>query len=130
MCEAPRPFTLPSIPENVRIFVGFTIFRVSWRNVSCLFSYLQRNLTEYYNAVDIRNMMVIFASMLYERRIIFTSKKLSRLSACVQSANALLYPMNWQHIFIPVLPRSLIEYLLAPMPYLIGLPHSLLEVKF
>ncbi|XP_065211739.1 DENN domain-containing protein 1B-like [Planococcus citri] len=106
ICEAPRPFTLPSIPEN-------------------------RNLTEYYNAVDIRNMMVIFASMLCERRIIFTSKKLSRLSACVQSANALLYPMNWQHIFIPVLPKSLIEYLLAPMPYLIGLPHSLLQhVRF
>lgn len=74
-------------------------------------------------------MMVIFASMLYERRIIFTSKKLSRLSACVQSANALLYPMSWQHIFIPVLPQSLIDYLLAPMPYLIGLPHSLVQVR-
>ncbi|XKL60307.1 hypothetical protein PGB90_001323 [Kerria lacca] len=102
VCEAPSQFKLPSIPEN-------------------------RNLTEYYNAVDNHNMMIIFASMLYERRIIFTSKKLSRLSACVQSANALLYPMSWQHIFIPVLPQSLIDYLLAPMPYLIGLPHSLIK---
>lgn len=67
--------------------------------------------------------------MLFERRIIFTSKKLYRLSACVQSANAVLYPMNWQHIFIPVLPQSLIDYLLAPMPYLIGLPHSLFQVN-
>lgn len=66
--------------------------------------------------------------MLFERRIIFTSKKLYRLSACVQSANAILYPMNWQHIFIPVLPQSLIDYLLAPMPYLIGLPYSLFQV--
>lgn len=73
-------------------------------------------------------MIIIFASMLFERRIIFTSKKLYRLSACVQSANAVLYPMNWQHIFIPVLPQSLIDYLLAPMPYLIGLPHSLFQV--
>jgi hypothetical protein len=82
----------------------------------------QRNLTEYYNAVDGHNMMVIFASMLYERRIIFTSKKLYRLSACVQSANSIIYPMNWQHIFIPVLPMALMDYLLAPMPYLIGVP--------
>lgn len=74
-------------------------------------------------------MMIVFASMLYERRIIFTSKRLSRLSACVQSANAIIYPMNWQHIFIPVLPLALMDYLLAPMPYLIGVPESILEVR-
>jgi DENN domain-containing protein 1 len=89
---------------------------------------LQRNLTEYYSAVDAQNMMIIFASMLYERRIIFTSKRLSRLSACVQAANAVLYPMNWQHIFIPVLPVALVDYLLAPMPFLIGVPTPVLQV--
>ena len=73
-------------------------------------------------------MMIIFASMLYERRIIFTSKRLSRLSACVQAANAVLYPMNWQHIFIPVLPVALVDYLLAPMPFLIGVPTPVLQV--
>ncbi|XP_067003049.1 DENN domain-containing protein 1A isoform X3 [Anabrus simplex] len=102
VCQCPNQFQLPSIPEN-------------------------RNLTEYYSAVDVQNMMTVFASMLYERRIIFTSKKLSRLSACVQSANAIIYPMNWQHIFIPVLPIALIDYLLAPMPYLIGVPEPVLQ---
>ncbi|XP_063910871.1 DENN domain-containing protein 1B isoform X2 [Zophobas morio] len=100
--EVPKPFQLPSIPEN-------------------------RNLTEYYNAVDSHNMMIIFASMLYERRIIFTSKKLTRLSACVQSANDVIYPMIWQHIFIPVLPMALIDYLLAPMPFLIGVPDEVMK---
>jgi len=93
-----------------------------------LFFFFQRNLTEYYNAVDAHNMMIIFASMLYERRIIFTSKKLYRLSACVQSANSVIYPMNWQHIFIPVLPMALMDYLLAPMPYLIGVPEVVYQV--
>uniref|UniRef100_A0A1Y1L742 UDENN domain-containing protein n=3 Tax=Photinus pyralis TaxID=7054 RepID=A0A1Y1L742_PHOPY len=100
--ERPKQFQLPSIPEN-------------------------RNLTEYYNAVDANNMMLIFASMLYERRIIFTSKKLTRLSASVQSANDIIYPMLWQHIFIPVLPMALIDYLLAPMPFLIGVPDEVLK---
>ncbi|XP_072766249.1 uncharacterized protein [Anoplolepis gracilipes] len=72
-------------------------------------------------------MMIIFASMLYERRIIFISKRLSRLSACVQACNALIYPMIWQHIYIPVLPLSLIDYLLAPMPFLIGVPTLTLQ---
>ncbi|PRD27057.1 UNVERIFIED_CONTAM: DENN domain-containing protein 1A [Trichonephila clavipes] len=82
----PNHLKLPSIPEN-------------------------RNLTEYFNAIDAQNMMIIFSSMLHERRILVTSKKLSRLSACVQAANSLIYPMHWQHIFIPVLPKHLIDYL-------------------
>lgn len=102
VCQSPKQFQLPSIPEN-------------------------RNLTEYYSAVDSHNMMMIFASMLYERRIIFISKRLSRLSACVQACNALIYPMIWQHIYIPVLPLSLIDYLLAPMPFLIGVPTLTLQ---
>ncbi|XP_046412228.1 DENN domain-containing protein 1A isoform X2 [Neodiprion fabricii] len=102
VCQSPKQFQLPSIPEN-------------------------RNLTEYYSAIDSHNMMMVFASMLYERRIIFTSKRLSRLSACVQACNALIYPMIWQHIYIPVLPLALMDYLLAPMPFLIGVPAPILE---
>ena len=98
----PSTFHLPSIPEN-------------------------RNLTEYFNAVDAHSMLVVFASMLYERRILVTSKKLSRLSACVQAANSLIYPMFWQHIFIPVLPAQLMDYLSAPMPFLIGVPDPLMK---
>lgn len=71
-------------------------------------------------------MIAIFAAMLAERRIIFTSKNLDRLSACVQAANSFLYPMVWQHIFIPILPMKLREYLQAPMPFLIGAPKSVL----
>ncbi len=88
-----------------------------------------RNLTEYFNAIDATNMIVIFANMLNERRIIMTSKKLSRLSACVQAANSLIYPMHWQHIFIPVLPHHLLDYLSAPMPFLIGVPNVIMNVS-
>lgn len=42
--------------------------------------YLQRNLTEYFVAVDINNMLQLYASMLHERRIIITSSKLSTVS--------------------------------------------------
>lgn len=84
-----------------------------------------RNLTEYYNAVREENMLAIFASLLCERRIILTSSKLGKLSACVLAASGLLYPMHWQHIFIPVLPDHLVHILHAPMPYLIGVPSSI-----
>uniref|UniRef100_A0A8C8A9Y6 DENN domain containing 1A n=1 Tax=Otus sunia TaxID=257818 RepID=A0A8C8A9Y6_9STRI len=48
---------LPSIPEN-------------------------RNLTEYFVAVDVNNMLHLYASMLYERRILICCSKLSTLTAC------------------------------------------------
>ncbi|XP_075689496.1 DENN domain-containing protein 1B isoform X4 [Rhinoderma darwinii] len=86
-----------------------------------------RNLTEYFVAVDVNNMLQIYASMLHERRIIFTSRKLSTLTACVHASASLLYPMYWQHIYIPVLPPHLLDYCCAPMPYLIGVHLSLIE---
>ncbi|XP_039618640.1 DENN domain-containing protein 1A isoform X2 [Polypterus senegalus] len=93
---------LPSIPEN-------------------------RNLTEYFVAVDVNNMLHLYASMLYERRILICCSKLSTLTACVHGSAAMLYPMYWQHVYIPVLPQHLIDYCCAPMPYLIGVHSSLME---
>uniref|UniRef100_A0A669B8S4 DENN domain containing 1B n=1 Tax=Oreochromis niloticus TaxID=8128 RepID=A0A669B8S4_ORENI len=107
----PKPFT----PVNLSV-------------VGVLYSPLsERNLTEYFVAVDINNMLQLYASMLHERRIIITSSKLSTLTACVHGAAALLFPMYWQHIFIPVLPPHLLDYCCAPMPYFVGVHLSLLE---
>ncbi|KAB0376964.1 hypothetical protein FD755_011408 [Muntiacus reevesi] len=52
---------------------------------------------------------------------------LVQLTACLHGSVALLYPMYWQHIYIPVLPPHLLDYCCAPMPYLIGIHSSLLE---
>ncbi|XP_031694873.1 DENN domain-containing protein 1A-like isoform X2 [Anarrhichthys ocellatus] len=49
------------------------------------------------------------------------------LTACVHGSTAMLYPMHWQHVYIPVLPQHLLEYCCAPMPYLIGVHSSLME---
>uniref|UniRef100_G3Q2U6 DENN domain containing 1A n=1 Tax=Gasterosteus aculeatus aculeatus TaxID=481459 RepID=G3Q2U6_GASAC len=93
---------LPSIPEN-------------------------RNLTEYFVAVDVNNMLHLYASMLYERRVLICCSKLSTLTACVHGSTAMLYPMHWQHVYIPVLPQHLLDYCCAPMPFLIGVHSSLME---
>ncbi|XP_049278351.1 DENN domain-containing protein 1C-like isoform X4 [Anopheles funestus] len=100
--QRPQQFQLPSIPEN-------------------------HNLNQYYNFVEPKFMIGIFAAMLAERRIIFVSRRLDILSSCVQAANAFLYPMVWQHIFIPVLPMKMKEILDAPMPFLIGVPEAVYE---
>uniref|UniRef100_A0A8C4H847 DENN/MADD domain containing 1B n=1 Tax=Dicentrarchus labrax TaxID=13489 RepID=A0A8C4H847_DICLA len=113
----PKPFT----PVNLSVVVCYV---PAYPSVPV---YLQRNLTEYFVAVDVNNMLQLYASMLHERRIIITSSKLSTLTACVHGAAALLFPMYWQHIFIPVLPPHLLDYCCAPMPYFVGVHLSLLE---
>uniref|UniRef100_A0A8C9WYC0 DENN domain containing 1C n=1 Tax=Sander lucioperca TaxID=283035 RepID=A0A8C9WYC0_SANLU len=102
LCSSINPRSLPSIPEN-------------------------RNLTELIVAVDVGNLLQLYASMLFERRILIFASKLSTLTSCVHALSAVLYPMYWQHIFIPVLPPHLLDYCCAPMPYLIGVHTSLSE---
>ena len=34
-------------------------------------------------------------------------------------------PFSWHHIFIPIVPASLLSYVAAPMPFLVGIKRSL-----
>lgn len=88
-----RPMSrlLPSIPEN-------------------------HNLNLFFNYIEPKTMVEIFAALLAERRIVFVSSNLDKLSSCLQASCSLLFPMIWQHIFIPILPMKLKDYLSAPMP--------------
>ena len=63
----------------------------------------------------------MFSSLLMERRVILSAQRLSTLSSCCHSLLALLYPFEWQHTFIPVLPSSLIDFCCSPMPFIIGI---------
>lgn len=88
-----RPISrqLPSIPEN-------------------------HNLNLFFNYIEPKTMVEIFAALLAERRIVFVSCNLDKLSSCLQASCSLLFPMIWQHIYIPILPMKLKDYLSAPMP--------------
>eukprot|EP00211_Chloroparvula_japonica_P002364 CAMPEP_0119121660 /NCGR_PEP_ID=MMETSP1310-20130426/2188_1 /TAXON_ID=464262 /ORGANISM="Genus nov. species nov., Strain RCC2339" /LENGTH=461 /DNA_ID=CAMNT_0007111235 /DNA_START=186 /DNA_END=1567 /DNA_ORIENTATION=- len=72
-------------------------------------------------ALSAKSVMRIYASLLLERRIIFVSKSLQTLTACVQACVALLYPFEWQHVYIPLLPKPMMTFVCAPMPFILGL---------
>ncbi|KAL0606317.1 Protein GVQW1 [Plecturocebus cupreus] len=40
----------------------------------------------------------------------FLSRVLYSLTACIHGSAAMLYPMYWQHVYIPVLPPHLLDY--------------------
>lgn len=86
-------------------------------------------------------MISLFACALQERRFIFCGSDINSVSAASHALTALLYPFAWyenihchfcyrQHIFIPVLPFKLLDYVCAPMPFIVGIHASMLpEVK-
>ena len=54
-------------------------------------------------------------------RVLLVASQYALLTAAAEGACALLRPLCWQHVYIPVLPAPLLEYVEAPTPYLMGL---------
>lgn len=71
--------------------------------------------------LNFMKLVSLLNSLILERRIIFVSNSLQKLSECCNAAVSLIYPLEWQHIFIPVLPRRLAEFVCSPTPFIIGM---------
>jgi len=69
-------------------------------------------------------LLELLAALLRERRLIFVSSDLSTLTQAMEAVYAMCYPLQWQHAFLPVLPLKFLPYVMAPFPFLIGLPRS------
>ena len=85
--------------------------------------------------LGIAHTLRLFSALMCERRVVLVSRSTSRLSACASAATSILAQglLHWQHIYIPILPPTMLNYLAAPMPYLIGVTanhaHSIAHVQ-
>jgi hypothetical protein len=41
-----------------------------------------------------------------------------------------IYPLNWKHTLIPILPAEMIDVLDAPLPFLIGIESGILSESY
>eukprot|EP00466_Bigelowiella_natans_P007304 jgi/Bigna1/76657/fgenesh1_pg.42_\ len=73
------------------------------------------------------DMLMVFNAMLQEKRIVVLSESLPTLSNCMHALVSLLYPLTWEHIFIPILPPQHIRFACAPMPFLVGMHRQNLQ---
>jgi hypothetical protein len=72
-----------------------------------------------------------------EAKLIFVADSYSTVTNAISVFLSLLYPMEWPHVLIPVLPRNLLSIFEAPVPYLVGVsrieyeqnPATLLDVE-
>jgi hypothetical protein len=70
--------------------------------------------------LSVDNWLLIIAGLLLEARVVFLSACPGKASACAFACLPLLRPWGFQGSFVPLLPRSLLEALAAPVPFVIG----------
>ncbi|XP_060796934.1 DENN domain-containing protein 5A [Neoarius graeffei] len=85
-----------------------------------LFDFPLRDVIE---LLGVENVLQLFTCALLEIQILLYSQHYQRLMIVAESITALMFPFQWQHVYVPILPASLLHFLDAPVPYLMGL-HS------
>lgn len=71
----------------------------------------------------VKNIIRLVSLVLGEQKILFHSRHLSLLTPVTEALTTLIYPFKWHHPYVPILPHILLEYVQAPVPFIIGI-HS------
>lgn len=92
-------------------------------DVSTISSLNESPILPLLRCLGVPNTLRLLSALLSDRRVLLISNSPTRLTACARSALSMLAQgqLHWQHLFIPVLPPHLFQYLQAPMPYLVGM---------
>ncbi|KAJ0090041.1 hypothetical protein Patl1_13571 [Pistacia atlantica] len=80
-------------------------------------------------SLRLENVLTMFAAALLEKQIIVVCSNLGILSASVLSIIPLIRPYQWQSLLMPVLPNDMLDFLDAPVPYIVGVKNKTSEVQ-
>ena len=80
-----------------------------------------------FSTLSVANILVVWGCLLKEGRVALCSKYHSLLTPVAEALLSLLFPLEWQGIYIPVLPSSMQDVLDAPLPFLVGLDSMYLK---
>uniref|UniRef100_A0A1J3CP19 DENN domain-containing protein 5B n=1 Tax=Noccaea caerulescens TaxID=107243 RepID=A0A1J3CP19_NOCCA len=80
-------------------------------------------------SLRLENVLMILAGALLEKQIVFVCSNLGILAASVLSIIPVIRPFRWQSLLMPVLPDDMLEFLDAPVPYIVGVKNKTSEVQ-
>jgi hypothetical protein len=70
--------------------------------------------------LDHDTIVTLLECVFKEKKILLLSTQLSNLGSIAEAIVSLVYPFRWQHVYIPLLPKAMLDYLNAPMPFIMG----------
>ena len=74
-----------------------------------------------FKCLDVDNIIEIYSSLMLERKVLMLSRHKALLTKVINCFLSFMFPFQWKHPLIPILPLGMIETLDAPFPYFIGL---------
>lgn len=81
-----------------------------------------------FKCLSVDNIIEIYSYLLLERKVLFISQHKALLTQVTNCFSSFLFPFQWKHTLIPILPISMTDILEAPFPYLIGIePNQKME---
>ena len=75
--------------------------------------------------IKVSNLVLLFRLLLFEQKILLISDDYDKLTKVSLNLISLLYPLNWIHIFIPIITEKMLKYLQSFLPFLNGMHKSL-----
>ncbi|GAU19328.1 hypothetical protein TSUD_336140, partial [Trifolium subterraneum] len=70
------------------------------------------------------SLMALVTGVLLEKQVVILCPNLGVLSAVVLSIIPMIRPFQWQSLLLPVLPANMIDFLDAPVPFIVGIQHK------
>ncbi|KAK2887705.1 hypothetical protein Q8A67_015933 [Cirrhinus molitorella] len=67
-----------------------------------------------------KHILQIISSILMEQRVVFLSTDWAKLTLVAECFMIFIHPLRWQHPFVPVLSRQMLDFIMAPTAYLMG----------
>ncbi|XP_078477925.1 DENN domain-containing protein 3 [Lampetra planeri] len=65
-------------------------------------------------------LLQVLSCLLQEQRLVFFSADWAKLTLVAESLLLYLQPLSWQHPYVPVLARGMLDFLMAPTAFLMG----------
>ena len=75
--------------------------------------------------IKVSNLILLFRLLLFEQKILLVSEDYGTLTQVSLNLLSLLYPLNWIHIYIPIITEKMLKYLQSFLPFLNGMHKSL-----
>ncbi|KAG7522364.1 DENN domain-containing protein 5B-like [Solea senegalensis] len=78
-------------------------------------------LGEAFSLLGVDNMVQLLTCAFLETQVLLYSQDYQRLMTVAEGVATLLFPFQWQHIYLPIISAPLHHLLDAPVPFLMGL---------
>ncbi|KAL5257606.1 hypothetical protein ACHWQZ_G012505 [Mnemiopsis leidyi] len=113
----------PGPGHILKVTAPFSILNVAMESSPLpLFDY---SLEELYSYISPSTFVDMLTCLLLEHQVMLLSKDNQRLMLVAESLKCLIYPFEWDHVYVPIVPATSLDLIEAPVTYIMGLSANL-----